>query len=325
MGAPRLSILIRDSPTESAITQPQPPPDGDIDIGWKLEVQALLATIIDFVATDHGLGRHTYLTYEQAVNQQYYSLLAQVFCVNALSFAKLSIVVSYIRVLRGSGNRLHRVLLWTVGISVLVVNTVVIITFYVACNLTEKSWDLLTPGTCWTMNTRLAFPLLQGAESSNFAKPPLQLRNGTKVLVFGLVDLGTLTGVFAMTRIVETGPQLHIPAAPGPDMSFSIVLGLMWSGMERNIAIIIRSIPALNPLVGLATRLVKQTLDSSILRLRSVRSHSHQPSDIPPSQKLPDDDSRRRNHVTRGNPKTGAATSNTSEGYILPKQSLERE
>ncbi|TGO44080.1 hypothetical protein BCON_0613g00010 [Botryotinia convoluta] len=56
------------------------------------QLQALVATIIDFVAVDYGLGRHTsYLTYNEAVLQQYYNLLAQVFCVEALSFAKMAI------------------------------------------------------------------------------------------------------------------------------------------------------------------------------------------------------------------------------------------
>ncbi len=121
-----------------------------------------------------GLGRHLfYLTYEQAVNQQYYSLLAQVFCVQALSFAKISIIASYMRVLRGSGNRFHEVLLWTIGISVIVVNTIVIITFYAACNPTEKSWNPRVKGTCWTTNKKLAFFILQGGGSSSHEESPV--------------------------------------------------------------------------------------------------------------------------------------------------------
>lgn len=128
---------------------------------------ALLATIIDYVATNAGLGRHTfYLSYDQAVNQQFYSVLAQVFCVHALSFAKISIVASYIRVLRGSGNRFHQFFLWTIGGLVLIINTIVIITFYTACNPTEKSWNPRVPGTCWDINKKLAFFILQGGEST---------------------------------------------------------------------------------------------------------------------------------------------------------------
>jgi hypothetical protein len=102
------------------------------------QLQALIATIIDFVATHYGLGRHSfYLSPSQAVNQQYYSLLAQVFCVHALTFAKISISVSYMRVIRGSGHRLHQISLWTISVLVFIVNTLVIITFYVACTPTE--------------------------------------------------------------------------------------------------------------------------------------------------------------------------------------------
>lgn len=112
-----------------------------------------------------GLGRHAYyLTWDQDVNQEYYSLLAQVFCVQALSFAKLSIVVSYMRVLRGSGNRTHQVVLWTVGILVLAVNTMVVITFYASCSPTHKAWDPSINGTCWTTDKKLGFILLQGGK-----------------------------------------------------------------------------------------------------------------------------------------------------------------
>ncbi|APA05321.1 hypothetical protein sscle_01g000910 [Sclerotinia sclerotiorum 1980 UF-70] len=130
----------------------QSSPDGDVNIGWKLErgwddylvvfalLQALIATIIDFVAVGYGLGRHTfYLAYNEAVLQQYYNLLAQVFCVEALSFAKMAIVVSYMRVIHGSGVRIHQVVLWTLGILVFIVNTMVIIAFYTACTPIEKS------------------------------------------------------------------------------------------------------------------------------------------------------------------------------------------
>ncbi|OTB04430.1 hypothetical protein M426DRAFT_261950 [Hypoxylon sp. CI-4A] len=352
--------------------RPQPPPGGDVSIGWKLEVgttvtflsativvalrcftrwkyskrgwddylmvfalfQALVATIVDFIAVNHGLGRHTfYLTNQQAIDQQFYSLLAQVFCVEALSFAKLSIVASYMRVLRGSGNLLHEVLLWTIGILVFVVNTMVIITFYTACNPNEKTWDPLIQGTCWSTDKRLVFFILQGvfsafsdfflAFSPFFFLHKLQVKKRTKVLVLGLMGLGTVTGAFAIIRTVETGSQLHIPATAAPDTSYSTVLGLMWAGMERNIAIIIGSIPALNPLAAPATELFRKTLGSSKSRLRSATSHSYQLSDIPQPSKLPYNDSRGQNYAAQWNQDTGVPTTSVSEEYILPVQNRE--
>ncbi|KAI0188959.1 hypothetical protein EV127DRAFT_114645 [Xylaria flabelliformis] len=327
--------------------KPLPPSDGDIDIGWKLEVgttvtflsaaivvalrcftrwkysqkgwddylmvfalfQALVATIVDFVAVNNGLGRHTYyLSPPEAANQQYYSLLAQVFCVHGLTFAKMSIVVSYIRVLRDSGNRLHQVLLWTTGVTVFIVNTIVIITFYVACNPTEKAWDRSVSGTCWAPTKRIAFLILQGAFSgfTDFflAFYPfvflrkLRLRWRTKALVLLLMSLGAVTGAFAIIRTVETSTQLHVPPTTMPDMSFSTVLGLTWSGMERNIAMLVGSIPALNPLAAPATRLLRQTFNSSRSKLRSAKSDSNQLSDIPESPKLSSQDVEKQNYTT---------------------------
>ncbi|KAI0546115.1 hypothetical protein F4679DRAFT_558528 [Xylaria curta] len=326
--------------------KPQPPPGGDIDIGWKLEVgttvtflsaaivvalrcftrwkysqrgwddylmvfaliQALVATIVDFVAVNNGLGRHTYyLSPPEAANQQYYSLLAQVFCVHGLTFAKMSIVMSYIRVLRDSGSRLHQVFLWATGVLVFIVNTVVIITFYVACNPTEKSWDRSISGTCWAPTKRIAFLILQGAFSAFtdfflafypfFFLRKLRLRWRTKALVLLLMSLGAVTGAFAIIRTVETSTQLHVPPTTMPDMSFGTVLGLTWSGMERNIAMLVGSIPALNPLAAPATRLLRQTFNSSKSKLRSAKSDSNQLSDIPESPKLSSQDAEKQNYA----------------------------
>lgn len=343
-------------------SKPQPPAGGDVDIGWKLEVGttvtflcativvalrcltrwkyskrgwddylmvfalvlALLATIIDYVATNAGLGRHTfYLTYDQAVNQQFYSVLAQVFCVHALSFAKISIVASYIRVLRGSTNRFHQVFLWTIGGLVLIINTIVIITFYTACDPTEKSWNPRVPGTCWDINKKLAFFILQGAFSAFsdfllafypfFFLNKLQVPKRTKAVILGLMALGTVTGIFAIIRTVETGTQLNPPPNAVPDASYSTVLGLTWAGMERNIAIMIGSIPALNPLAAPTSRFLKDTFGSSKSRL--ARSQSYQLSDNPGSKKLSEQDSRRPRSTPRGSQKSGTPMMNSSEDY----------
>ncbi|KAH8164041.1 hypothetical protein CIB48_g4207 [Xylaria polymorpha] len=345
--------------------KPQPPPGGDIDIGWKLEVgttvtflaaaivvalrcftrwkysqrgwddylmvlallQALVATIVDFVAVNNGLGRHTYyLSPPEAVNQQFYSLLAQVFCVHGLSFAKLSIVVSYLRVLRDSGSRLHQFVLWTTGITVFIVNTVVIITFYAACNPTLKAWDRSVSGTCWAPTKRIAFLILQGAFSAFtdfflafypfFFLRKLRLRWRTKALVLLLMGLGAVTGAFALIRTVETSTQLHVPPTTIPDMSFSTVLGLTWSGMERNIAMLVGSIPALNPLAAPAARLLKETFSSSQSKLRSAKSGSSQMSDVPESSKLPSKDLEKQSYSAEWNQKTGTPVTSVSEEQI---------
>ena len=131
-----------------------------------LQVQALVATILDFVAADWGLGRHLYfLTPHQRSQQQYYSLLAQVFCINALTFAKVSICFLYLRVLRGTSQKGLRWVCYITAFLVFAVNTVVIISFYTQCNPSRKAWNPIVPGSCWKPPAEISLVLLQGCES----------------------------------------------------------------------------------------------------------------------------------------------------------------
>ncbi|APA05322.1 hypothetical protein sscle_01g000920 [Sclerotinia sclerotiorum 1980 UF-70] len=136
------------------------------------------------------------------------------------------------------------------------------------------------------------------------------------------MGLGTMTGIFAIIRTVQIGTQLHPPPNKNPD-TFSTVLGLTWSGMERNIAILLGSVPALNPLVAPATRVMRQTLGSSILKFRSARSQLYQLSDVPQSGKLPNNDSGRQISAIKSTRSTGTRNYNTSEERIFPMQSGE--
>lgn len=133
----------------------------------KIKIQAIIATIIDFVATHWGLGRHLYyLSPEQRINQQYYSLLAQVFCIHSLTFCKISISLTYVRILKGSYNRWLRVLCYVLSVTVLIVNTMVIIVFYAQCIPNKKAWNPSVPGTCYDRKFLMGFVLLQGSFSA---------------------------------------------------------------------------------------------------------------------------------------------------------------
>ncbi|OOO14051.1 aminotransferase class I and II [Aspergillus oryzae] len=174
-------------------------------------VQALIATIFDCIAVDKGLGCHLiYIPKNDAVTAMYYDLLSQVFCINALSFAKISICLSYLRILKGSRHTVLRVICYLTAFLVFVVNTVVTISFA------------------------------------------------------GLMGLGVITGVFATIRTIESGLGLKNGIS---DASYTTVMGLMWAGMERNIAMMIGSVPALRPLTTPFMKLTSETM--SYLGIRS--------------------------------------------------------
>ncbi|GAB1208498.1 hypothetical protein APSETT445_007249 [Aspergillus pseudonomiae] len=259
-------------------------------------VQALIATVFDFVAVDKGLGRHlVYIPKNDAVTAMYYDLLSQVFCINALSFAKISICLSYLRILKGSRHTVLRVTCYLTAFLVFAVNTVVIISLYAQCDPPRKSWNPFIPGTCWKFRTEISLVLLQGGRHTSvtvlitnprltkirttawsavtdyflsilpfFLFKDLQVSRGNKIILCGLMGLGVITGVFATIRTIESGLGLKKGIS---DASYTTVMGLMWAGMERNIAMMIGSVPALRPLTTPFMKLTSETM--SYLGIRS--------------------------------------------------------
>ena len=58
-------------------------------------------------------------------------------------------------------------------------------------------------------------------------------------------DCESRTDIFAVVRTAEARSGIH---SPSQDNSFTSILGLMWAGMERNIAIMAASVPAMRAL-----------------------------------------------------------------------------
>ncbi|KAJ5986614.1 hypothetical protein N7451_010979 [Penicillium sp. IBT 35674x] len=241
-------------------------------------VLALVATVFDYISVNHGLGRHLiYIHKNDAISALYYDLLSQVFCINALSFAKISICLSYLRILKGTRHYVLRVACYLTAFLVFAVNTVVIISLYGQCDPPHKSWNPFLPGKCWAYRTEIALVLLQGAWSAVtdyflsilpfFLFKDLQVSRSNKIVLCGLMGLGVITGVFATIRTIESGLGLKNGTS---DVSYTTVMGLMWAGMERNIAMMIASVPALRPLAGPIANLTSQTM--SYLGVRSSKT-----------------------------------------------------
>lgn len=94
------------------------------------------------------------------------------------------------------------------------------------------------------------------------------------------------------------------------------------SGMERNIAILVGSVPALNQLVPPAAKLFQRIRSWSRMRLESTKSQSYQLSDFPDSGQP--HHSGNNPQQTRGNSReTGLPVSDRSVDYILPVQGRE--
>ena len=133
-----------------------------------MQVQALIATALDFVATAHGLGRHLFfLAPPQRVQQQFWNMVSQVFCIDSLTFCKISIGVSYLRVMRGSQHRRQgwlRGVIYVLVVVVFAVNAAVIVSLFTQCSPAAKAWDPSLPGACWAFPTALDLAVAQGCK-----------------------------------------------------------------------------------------------------------------------------------------------------------------
>jgi hypothetical protein len=129
------------------------------------------------------------------------------------------------------------------------------------------------------------------------------------------------TGIFAVVRTVESASALHTPPT---DMSFSSILGLTWAGLERNIAIMVASVPAVRPLVEPFIKLVTRAF-----------SYGHKSTSDPQSyemggsnkfQKIIDDGNRQYptgSSVSTAKMSKESQGMNVSQDFILPIQAHE--
>lgn len=79
------------------------------------------------------------------------------------------------------------------------------------------------------------------------------------------------TGIFATIRTVESGESLTGSSAS--DSTYTTVMGLTWAGMERNIAMMIASVPPLRPLAEPVVRLTSQTFSNLMSSRRTQNSY----------------------------------------------------
>ena len=134
-------------------------------------------------------------------------------------------------------------------------------------------------------------------------------------------DRDCSTGIFALVRTAEAASAVH---SRSTDVSFSIILGLMWAGMERNIAIMVASVPPMRPLAEPLIKLTSRTF--SYGRKPASDPQSYQMGGSNKFRRIINDSDRR---LPTGNPLYNAKTSkgsqamNVSQERILPVQTHE--
>lgn len=82
----------------------------------------------------------------------------------SLVACKVSICVSFLRILEGSHAQYQRVFLYSVAVLVLVVNVAFVTTLFTQCSPVSRVWDTNTRGSCWGPNVERDVMYWQGGQ-----------------------------------------------------------------------------------------------------------------------------------------------------------------
>ena len=126
---------------------------------------------MELVAIDRGLGHHIiYLDAWQRQQQSMYNSISQCFCIMSLTWCKISICISLLRIIEYSDHLVLRTILFLTMALVFVVNHVVVVTLFTQCRPTAKVWNSKIPGTCWKFPIELYVAIMQGGKLASFMR-----------------------------------------------------------------------------------------------------------------------------------------------------------
>ena len=82
----------------------------------------------------------------------------------SLVACKISICVSFLRILEGSQAQYKRAFLYSVAVLVLAVNVALVATLFTQCSPVSRVWDPNTKGSCWGPNVERDVMYWQGGQ-----------------------------------------------------------------------------------------------------------------------------------------------------------------
>ena len=123
-----------------------------------------MSSVLQTVAVHHGLGQHIWkLQPDRAVTALRYSWIAQAFSVSTVAIGKTSIALFLLLRIVGAAKWLwHKIFLYTIMISNIVINLVVIVLVFAQCKPVQKLFDPGVPGHCWNPEITTAYAQFGG-------------------------------------------------------------------------------------------------------------------------------------------------------------------
>ena len=112
---------------------------------------ATVSSVLMTVAVHEGLSQHIWkLEPEQSLNAVTYSWIAQAFSIFTFAISKISISLFLLLRVVGAARLLwHKSFLYSVMISLPLVNSVIVILVFTQCRPVQRLFDPASPGHCW--------------------------------------------------------------------------------------------------------------------------------------------------------------------------------
>ncbi|KAF2197616.1 hypothetical protein GQ43DRAFT_380589 [Delitschia confertaspora ATCC 74209] len=178
------------------------------------------------------------------------------FCPGIFSFAlpKLAVISLLTKLLNPS--RIHRIFLWVLGLTTLMVLFGCVIILYAQCTPSASQWDFsITEKTCWSKYVLVNYAIFSGSLSAftdlylavypSLVLWKLQMSLRKKLVLSISLGLGVVATVVAIYKTTR------IPGLASPDFSYDTCDLVIWTSIEGNTIIMATCIPVLRPLADL--------------------------------------------------------------------------
>ncbi|KAK3381894.1 hypothetical protein B0H63DRAFT_561495 [Podospora didyma] len=210
-------------------------------------VCCLLYSICCIVQTKYGLGlplkdrpKANLIPYTR------WNYGARPFYQLGISFFKIALLISYLRLFKGTNQVVYRRIVWITIVGVFLGHLGCTLCLVLACNPVYKSWEPLTPGTCLAPGPSFAgYAIVTIISDVAVAVIPipvlisLKVSLGKKIGLIGIFLLGLFTTLCSVFR------YLQIDRIQNGDGNSTMLI--LWGVIEFNVGNMVSSLPFLAP------------------------------------------------------------------------------
>lgn len=125
-----------------------------------LQICLALYAALTIASTKHGIGHHIEtINPEDLVVAVKFLFIGEFFAIIAVAISKTSFAVTLLRLATA---KWHRVLIWSVTVTVNLSMWLCAIIIFVQCSPSEKLWDTKVEGTCWDPHIQIDYAVFAG-------------------------------------------------------------------------------------------------------------------------------------------------------------------